>query len=132
MYERRLYENMRKNPMDAKIAPSKPKPSSRSIYTQHHEHFNHHLPLACEQIGGEQILTSFIKTQEEKIVTKPPTYQMFDEKKPEPFLAASTKGSMFEAKKPADEAFKPLARRGSVESNSFTDSDAASNLSFAA
>lgn len=90
-----------------------------------------------EQEGEKEIIGRFLEVYAEKEASQPPSYQqvIFEEekKKPEIFLRSATAHKDFGPKKSASSmAFHPLARRGSMESQAFTDSDAASNVSFAA
>jgi len=135
MYERRLNNNMRRHPMDYKIAPSKPQPRM-------HAPHRHPSPIR-EKTGDQPLLNRFLETRQSKssitdTITPsipPPTYQ--DVVKPEPKieLIAAFKPvakSSYEMKKPIDHAsLKPRNRTGSFESAVYTDSDAASNASFA-
>jgi hypothetical protein len=98
--------------------------------------------LPREQEGEKEIIGRFLEVYAEKEASQPPSYQppsyqqvIFEEekKKPEIFLRSATAHKDFGPKKSASSmAFHPLARRGSMESQAFTDSDAASNVSFAA
>jgi len=135
LYERRLNENMNRHRLDAKIAPSRPKPSCRPI-------FDSHTPTACEQKANAVVLGGYVKEKNQISVgqsSPPPAYQDsgFFESKPEIHLSSEGQStSMLENKQPImiGGGFKPLARSGSEESGFFTgrDSDVASNVSFSA
>jgi len=130
MYERRLNENMQRHRMDAKIAPSRPKPACRVVQSETVTEKKH------------EIVNRFLVAQKEKPVvtinhvpaSPPPTYQdsLFGSKTQ--LSSNDSQLSLFEIKAPTfmENTFK-VKRSGSLESGFYNgDSDAASNVSVSA
>jgi len=127
MYERRFNDNMSRHRLDAKIAPSRPKPSCR--FVQSNDVPQKSEPLSRYHLANETKAEVPVIGQQ-----MPPTYQdsFFGQK------SASTDSqlSLLEAQKavPVIVGIKPFKRTSSQESGFFTggDSDVASNFSVSA
>lgn len=129
MYERRLNDNMSRNRLDAKIAPSKPKPACRFIQE---------IPHKKETIGNYH-LANELKTEipiigQQVSSSSPSTYQ--DSFFGRQSSSTDSQLSLLEAQKavPAIIGVKPFKRSNSQESGFCTgvDSDAVSNFSVSA
>jgi hypothetical protein len=128
LYERRFNENMSRHRLDAKIAPSKPKPACRLVQ-------NNDVPHKTEPFSRYH-LANEVKTEVPMIgqqaPSSPPTYH-------NQLLAQNSntvsESSLFEAQKaPVVIGANPFKRSNSQESGFFTggDSDVASNFSVSA
>ena len=125
MYANRLNSNFNRHRMDAKIAPSRPKPACRPVD-------NYHYVIAEEKARIPIGMAQEMKEQSPVSVISAPIYQTSLVEKPQSSCSGSQL-SLFDVQKPAAlmSTGDKMKRSGS-ESGFYTDSDVASNVSFSA
>lgn len=128
MYERRLNDNMSRNRLDLKIAPSRPKPNCRFVENNDIPH----KPAALSHYHlANELKTEVPVIGQQASSSPPPTYQdsFFGQKSSN----GDSQLSLLEPQRsvPAMVGIKPFKRTNSQESGFYTggDSDVASNFS---
>jgi hypothetical protein len=121
MYERRFADNMSRHRLDAKIAPSKPKPACRLV---HNDVPHKTEPASRFHLAGE--LKAEVPAIGAQAPASPPTYHSFAQKS-----NTVSQSSLFEGPKaPAVIGAMPFKRSNSQESGICTGSE--SNFSVSA